>query len=128
MNAIRTIRIFLLAESLAFFSAALVHFGILARGFEHAKAGTAETVIGSVLGLGLAASLLRPMATRTAGMAAQGFALAGTCVGLFTIAIGVGPRTAPDLAYHCAIILVLAWGLYRSHSFGRPGPVKGATA
>jgi hypothetical protein len=29
-----------------------VHFGVLAHGFEHFKAGTAETVIGSVLALG----------------------------------------------------------------------------
>jgi hypothetical protein len=27
------------------------------------------------------------------------------------IAIGVGPRTAPDIMYHVAIITVLIWGL-----------------
>jgi hypothetical protein len=30
---------------------------------------------------------------------------------LFTIAVGVGPRTVPDIAYHIAIVLVLVWGL-----------------
>jgi hypothetical protein len=32
-------------------------------------------------------------------------------VGLLTIAVGVGPRTAPDLVFHAAILAVLAWGL-----------------
>jgi branched-subunit amino acid permease len=41
----------------------------------------------------------------------QGFALLATCVGLFTIAVGVGPRTVPDVAYHVAIVIVLLWGL-----------------
>jgi hypothetical protein len=107
----RTVRIFLLVEALSFFTAALVHFGVIAHGYEHIKAGTAETVIGSVLSLGLVSSLLRPSATRRAGLWAQGFALAGTCVGLFTIAIGVGPRTVPDLVYHAAIVAVLILGL-----------------
>ena len=38
-------------------------------------------------------------------------ALLGTLVGVFTIAIGVGPRTLPDIAYHVAIIAVLVGGL-----------------
>jgi hypothetical protein len=120
MNSIRTIRIFLLAEALGFFAAALVHSGVLARGFEHAKAATAETVIGSALALGLAAGLLRPASARAAGLVAQGFALAGTCVGLFTIAIGIGPRTAPDLAFHVAIVAVLIAGLTWGRASRRP--------
>jgi protein-S-isoprenylcysteine O-methyltransferase Ste14 len=51
-----------------------------------------------------------PWALRAA-IAAQAFALLGVLVGLFTIAIGVGPRTAPDLAYHAGILVVLAVGL-----------------
>ena len=38
-------------------------------------------------------------------------ALAGTLVGAFTIAIGVGPRTIPDVIYHAFILIVLAAGL-----------------
>jgi len=44
-------------------------------------------------------------------LAAQGFALLGTLVGLFTIIIGVGPRTVPDVVYHIAVLIVLAAGL-----------------
>ncbi len=38
-------------------------------------------------------------------------ALLGTLVGIFTIAVGVGPRTVPDIAYHILIVGVLVWGL-----------------
>ncbi len=30
---------------------------------------------------------------------------------MFTIVVGVGPRTVPDIAYHVAIVAVLVWGL-----------------
>jgi hypothetical protein len=33
-------------------------------------------------------------------------------VGIFTIVIGVGPRTIPDIGYHIGIVLVLIWGLW----------------
>jgi hypothetical protein len=49
--------------------------------------------------------------TRRVGLAAQAFALLGTLVGVFTIAIGVGPRSGPDIAYHVAIAAALVWGL-----------------
>jgi hypothetical protein len=49
--------------------------------------------------------------TRRVGLAAQAFALVGTLIGVFTITIGVGPRTLPDVAYHFAIMAVLIWGL-----------------
>lgn len=107
----RAIRIFLLAEGTAFFAAALVHFGVLFHGYEHSSAGTAESVIGVVLLVSFLWTWVRPRSTRTAGLAAQAFALFGTFVGLYTIAIGIGPRTAPDIAYHIGIIAVLASGL-----------------
>jgi hypothetical protein len=44
-------------------------------------------------------------------LAGQAFALLGTLIGVFTIAVGVGPRTTPDIAYHIAIVVVLIWGL-----------------
>lgn len=43
-------------------------------------------------------------------------------VGLFTIAIGIGPRTTPDLAFHCGIGLVLAAGLIAAYFDRRVGP------
>jgi hypothetical protein len=105
------IRIFLLVEAAAFLTAALIHLGLLSVGYEHREAGIAESVIAAVLLIGLAWSWIRPASTRRAGRAAQGFALFGTLVGLVTIAIGVGPRTIPDIAYHFAIAAVLVWGL-----------------
>lgn len=112
-------RSFLLAEAASFATAALVHFGVLIHGYEHAKAGTAETVIAAVLVAGLAVTWIRPASTRAAGLAVQAFALLGTFVGLFTIAVGVGPRTAPDLAYHAGIVAVLLAGLVTT---ARPVP------
>src|SRR6266480_546693 len=44
-------------------------------------------------------------------LAVQGFALIGTFVGVFTIAIGIGPRTVPDLVIHAIMVLELVWGL-----------------
>ena len=47
----------------------------------------------------------------TSWLDGQEFALLGTLVGVFTIIVGVGPRTLPDVAYHLAIIVVLVFGL-----------------
>lgn len=105
------VRLFLLIEAIAFALAAMVHFGVLIHGYEHDKARIAESIIALVLLAGLAVSLLRPSLTREAALVAQGFALLGTFVGLFTIAVGVGPRTVPDVIYHVAIIIVLIFGL-----------------
>ncbi|ABC83294.1 hypothetical protein [Anaeromyxobacter dehalogenans] len=109
----RVARWFLAVETVAFLGAAGVHAGVLWRGHEHARAATAETVIGVVLGLALLAAAARPRWSRRAAIGAQAFALLGTAVGLFTIAIGVGPRTAPDLAFHVAIVATLVVGLLR---------------
>jgi hypothetical protein len=67
------------------------------RGYEHRQARIAESVIAAVLLAGLAWSWLRPAWTRRTGLAVQGFALLGTLVGAFTIAIGIG---AQDSAGH----------------------------
>lgn len=106
------IRIFLLFEAVTFVLAALAHSGMLVDGYEHQEARIAESVIALVLLGGLALSWIRPELTREAGIAAQGFALLGTLIGLFTIAVGVGPRTVPDVVYHIGIIAVLIWGLF----------------
>jgi hypothetical protein len=83
--------------SCAFIAAALTHFGVLIGGDTHLKAGVAESVIGIVLVAGLVFITLWPASAYAAAIAAQSFALLSTAVGLFTIAIGVGPQTALDL-------------------------------
>ena len=105
------IRALLLVEATTYVIAALVHLGVLTTGFEHRQAGTAEGLIAAVLLVGLALTWTGLAPTRALGLAAQGIALAGTLVGVFTIAIGVGPRTVPDIAFHTAIIAVLVGGL-----------------
>jgi prepilin signal peptidase PulO-like enzyme (type II secretory pathway) len=105
----QTIRFLLLFEAATFAAAALIHFGVIAAGHEHQKAGVAESAIAAVLFTG--AILDSRTWTRRIGLAAQAFALLGTLIGVFTIIIGIGPRTAPDIAYHVAIVAVLIWGL-----------------
>src|ERR687885_80118 len=107
----RTIRLFMLAEGASFLAASLVHAGVLIPGYEHRQARIAESIIAAVLLGGAVLTWLRPASTRAVGLAAQGFALLGTLVGLFTIAVGVGPRTAPDVIYHIVIVAVLVGGL-----------------
>jgi hypothetical protein len=107
----QSIRLFMFFEAVAFSAAALTHFGVLAGGYEHQKAGTAESVIATALFTGLVLTWIFPRLTRAIALAAQGFALFGTLVGIFTIAVGVGPRTAPDIAYHIGIVIVLVGGL-----------------
>ena len=107
----QTIRIFLLFEAATFVAASLIHSGALISGYEHQQARIAEGVIGIVLLVGAGLTWIRPAWTRLAGLAAQGFALLGTLVGVFTIIVGVGPRTVPDVAYHLVIVVVLIWGL-----------------
>jgi len=107
----RTIRGFLLLEGIAFAVAASVHAGVWIRDYEHGRATVAESVIAAVLLAGLALTWVAPGWTRSAGVGAQAFALLGTLVGVLTIAVGVGPRTVPDVLYHVAIVAVLAWGL-----------------
>ena len=105
------IRAFLLFEAATFLIASLIHAGHLVEGYEHHEAHFAEAVIATVLVIALVVSSVRPAWTRAAGLGGQGFALLATCVGIFTIAVGVGPRTVPDLTYHAAIVVVLIWGL-----------------
>lgn len=105
------VRSFLAAEAALFGLAALMHAGIFMHGHEHTKASTAESVIAIVLAAGLAATTIWLASSRAIGLWAQGFALVGTMVGLFTIAIGVGPRTAVDLVLHAVMIALLVSGL-----------------
>lgn len=41
-------------------------------------------------------------------------------VGVFTIAVGFGPRTVPDVVYHLAILTTLVWGLVVAARAPRP--------
>jgi hypothetical protein len=107
----KKIQLFLFVEGVAFMSASLSHFGVLMHGYEHRQAGTAESVIGIVLLIGFLLTWILPGWTHGMGMAVQAFALLGTCVGIFTIAIGVGPRTLPDLVFHVVIVIALIAGL-----------------
>jgi hypothetical protein len=113
------IQFFLLVEAVSLAIASLIHSGGLIQGYEHPQARIAEGVIATVLGVALLLTWVRPTALRQIGVAAQGFALLGTLVGVFTIVIGVGPRTPPDIVYHIALVLLLLWGLRVAASFGR---------
>ena len=106
-----TVQWFLTLEVLVFGLAALLHAGVLTTGYEHREARIAETVIGAVLFAGLVVTLVAPQFTRRAGQLAQGFALLGTLVGVFTMVIGVGPRTPLDIAIHCTMLALLISGL-----------------
>jgi hypothetical protein len=107
----QTTPILLLFEATTFVVASLIHSGALIAGYEHHEARIAEGVIATVLLAAMVLIWIRPEWTRQAGLAAQAFALVGTLIGVFTILIGVGPRTVPDIAYHVAIVAVLVWGL-----------------
>jgi hypothetical protein len=105
------IRLFMLFEAATFVVASLIHSGVLIQGYQHSEASAAEGIIAIILLVGAAVTWLRPAWTRRGGLAAQELALLGTLIGVFTIAIGVGPRTVPDIAYHIGIVIVLIWGL-----------------
>jgi hypothetical protein len=107
-------RLVLAGAALLYAAAGSVHFGWLTSGYEHSQAGTAESVIAAVLFGGLLLSFVKPLWTRVAAIAVQIFAVLFTFVGLFTIAIGVGPRTGPDLLLHAAMLALLFFGLYMS--------------
>jgi hypothetical protein len=111
MSANNTIRSFLIFEAATLIVASLIHSGVLITGYEHQKARIAETVIAIVLLTAAASTWIHPAMTRKAGLAGQTIALMGTLIGVFTIVVGVGPRTTPDIAYHVAIVAVLFWGL-----------------
>jgi hypothetical protein len=110
--SVGTLQGFLAVEAVAFAVASLIHGGHVIPGYAHRNAHIAETILAIVLFAGLAVTVAAPDHARRAGLLSQGIALLGTLVGLFTIAVGVGPRTVPDVIYHVLIIIVLASGLY----------------
>ena len=96
---------------MAFAAAALVHAGVLADGYQHREAMIAESVIAGVLALGLLMSVMGPRWTRAVALGVQGFALLGTFVGIFTMAIGVGPQSRFDVALHVGFVALLISGI-----------------
>ena len=115
------VRSVLATEALALALASLVHRGWMLPGYAHDAAATAETVIAAVLLAGLVLCRILPSRIRAMGLAAQAFALLGTLAGIAAIAGGVGPRTTLDLAYHAAMVAVLAAGLF---AFARAGGTR----
>lgn len=91
--------------------ASLIHFGLLVEGYRHQQAATAEGVIAIVMLIGLALTWAPSPWSHRAAVGAFGFGLLGTLVGMFTIVIGVGPQTAPDVVYHVALLTALIAGL-----------------
>jgi hypothetical protein len=108
MTALRT---FLLLEVILFAAASLLHRGLFVSGYEHLKAAVAESVLGLVLASGFAVVVYRPYAARVAALWAQCVALFGVIVGIFTIAIGIGPRTRLDYGIHGLMVVVLLMGI-----------------
>lgn len=113
------VRRLLVVEAVAFATAALIHLGILFRGsrdpwagsvFEDPSAGTAESIIAAVLLAGALVSWRRPAWARWTAIAVQGFALAGTLIGLYLF-IRLKPDHVLDIAFHIVIAAVLAAGM-----------------
>lgn len=103
--------ILFLIEICLYVTASLTHAGFVLEGHEHRQAMIAEAVISAVLLLGLISLNLDRPWSRMAAISAQSFALLGTLVGAFTIAVGVGPRTTLDYITHAVMILLLVTGL-----------------
>jgi hypothetical protein len=111
-RSILSIRLLLFGEAVVFLIAAFVHTGLWIDGYRHREARIAESVLAGALYARLGLSWLRPLWTRKVGLAVQGFALAGTLIGLLTIAVGAGPQTIPDILYHLGMVGLLSWGLF----------------
>ena len=106
-----TLKLFMLLEAASFTAASLIHSGVFIAGYAHPEARVGEGIIATLLFIGLALTWIRPAWAREVSVAAQGFALLGTLVGIFTIINGIGPRTIPDIVYHAGIVVVLVGGL-----------------
>jgi hypothetical protein len=105
------VRGFLLLQIAIFLALVSIHFGLLIGGYRHRNAGTTESVIAAVLVAGLLLTWTPPPWSRRAATAAQSFGILGVLAGLFTIALGIGPRTTLDLALNAALLLTLIAGL-----------------
>lgn len=102
---------FLLLQIVIFLSMVSIHFGLVMDGCSHRSAGTVELVIAAVLMAGLLLTWIPPPWSRRAAAAAQSIGVLGVLVGLFTIALGIGPGTMVDLTLNAALLLTLIAGL-----------------
>ncbi|TMQ29149.1 MAG: hypothetical protein E6K70_26135 [Planctomycetota bacterium] len=96
-----------------------IHFGLLIDGYRHAAAGTTESGIAVVLVFGLLLTWTPPPWSRRAAIAAQSFGTLGVLVGLFTFALGIGPRTMLDLSLNGILLLTLLAGLALTRTSAR---------
>lgn len=108
---LRAIKSLLAVQALLFLAAALLHSGWLVVGYQHHRAAIAETVIGVVLLVGVAAAVKVPSRRRPIALGAQTFALLGTLLGLTLIFVGVGPQTGLDVGIHAILLLALVCGI-----------------
>jgi hypothetical protein len=110
----------LVFQAAAFAAAALVHSGIPIGGLEDPGAAGAELVIAIVLAGAAIIIWGIPAWTRSVALGAQGFALAGSLIGL-SLVVFVGPATAFDLFFHVGAVLVLIIGLLAARAVPRRG-------
>lgn len=120
MTTQQTVRAFLFIEAVAFVIAGAIHSGMFVAIDTHYQAATAESVIGVVLLVSFGLTWIWPTWARLIGLLAQAFAAFGTMVGLFTIAVGVGPRSVGDIVFHLAILAVLGCGIVLTAVLDRP--------
>lgn len=125
MTTQQTVRAFLLIEAVAFLVAGAIHSGMFVAIDTHYQAATAESIIGVVLLVSFGLTWVWSSQARLIGLLAQAFAAFGTMVGLFTIAVGVGPRSVGDIAFHLAVLAVLGWGIVVT---ARSGDIRGMQA
>ncbi len=124
MTMQQTVRVFLLIEAVVFIIAGAIHSGMFVAVDTHYQAAIAESLIGIVLLVSFGLTWLWPAGIRLIGLLAQAFAAFGTMVGLFTIAVGVGPRSVGDIAFHLAILAVLGWGLVATARLAGPRSMR----
>jgi hypothetical protein len=127
-NRLQTVRVFLIIQIALFASAALTHFGILIGGHQHSQARIAETVIGAVLLAGLLWTVIRPAFARVVAIAVQVFALLGTGIGIFTIVVGIGPRSMLDVVFHTCMVIALFAGLIIAMKIAPTAPATRSAA
>ena len=101
----------MLLEALAFAIASVIHSGTLTDVSVDPGANIAEGTIAAVLFVGAVLIILQPAWTRIVGALAQGFALLGSLIGTYLAFRGLGPNTVPDLVFHVAVVVTLAFGM-----------------
>jgi hypothetical protein len=118
-----TVRGFLLVQIAIFLVLVAIHFGLLIDGYRRPAAGTTESVIAVALVFGLLLTWTPPPWRQRAATAAQSFGTLGVLVGLFTFALGIGPRSILDLSLNVMLLLTLIAGLALTKTGARAASV-----